>query len=257
MTDEDKLSTIFKVEDGFEIIMNPVNRHIFINNTSSLCLELFIDIVDDNKYVIVKLLKKCNGLEGSGTNSMTKLKLFANKFDYIVVIESDDSEIITRDGFEFSIKLLYILSTGITWYNKLEFYEKNEKEYTIVLNEFIQKPINEFKDYLDPPIMTPELIEYLHANYQGKTIQESFKLIFDLVKRDDNTDILRLLSKELYMLGIFGFVQPIQQIIFYNKSKNLYYMPIPMPRFRIQKIAKDGENASTENQTNQKNPHKL
>ena len=172
-------------------------------------------------YVIVKLLKKCNGLEGSGTNSMKKLKLFANKFNYILVIESDDSEITTRDGFEFSIKLLYILSTGITWYNKLGFYEKNEKENTIVLNEFIKKPINDFKDYLDKPIMTPELIEYLQTNYEGKTIQESFKSIFDIVKRDDNTDtdILRLLSKELYMLNIFGFVKPIQEIIFYNKSK--------------------------------------
>ena len=232
----ENLKDFFKESDGFEISLS--GKYIRITNLEKKCLLLEIEPRGDKIFIIVDLLNKCNlndNVVGSGSYNMKQLKLLADAHsEYVIEIADDSSEVtIITDCKEciFSLKMMFIMSKGETWYNILGFHEKNYTENTRMLKNFIEKPIEEIDDFLEAPIETSSFINYLKTDkkFKGKSIKEVFTLLFNFIKQickvptgKCKSEHINYLYDKLYYFFMFGFKEDIQNAI-NEKTVNLYY----------------------------------
>ena len=239
---ESKLKDYFTIIDGFEIFLSGKRIRISNKSLDKTCLNLLIEPKGEKTFIVVDILKKCNINDtniGSGSYNMRQLKLFAEKNpQYVIQVEDDSSEItIIADSKEciFSLKMLYIMTRGETWYNSLGFHEEDYEENTRVLKTFIAEPIENLLDKLeDPDTKLRDFINYLITDeiYQGKTIQQVFIMFFDFIKQmslshdsldSEKIEKIILLYENLYNLFILNRFKEDIQVAIYKKSENLFF----------------------------------
>jgi len=85
------------------------------------CLNFYL--IDN--YIYLEYLSKC---EYSGTKILEKLELLCRNFPEIKYIELEDASLIgftdsKGNIFEYSLSLIYIMSCGMTWYNRHGYYQ--------------------------------------------------------------------------------------------------------------------------------------
>ena len=115
------------------------------NNESKLCLEMVINANVPN-VLTVKNIKKCNVI-GSGTYILSCIKNIAQDLKLTkIVIDTDVSSISIKCGkkfFSFSLKYLYLFSTGKTWYGKHGFnLQYNMENFYKDMEKFISQDFN-------------------------------------------------------------------------------------------------------------------
>ena len=240
---EEHLKEFFKESDNFLIFSD--GKYIRISNLDKRCLLLEIEPRGDKIFIIVNLLNKCNSNVtniGSGSYNMTQLKLLSDTYPdkYVIEVEDDSSEVsVITDCKQciFSLKMMYIMTRGETWYNSLGFHEKDYEENTRILREFIESPIEVLEQFLEEPIdsTTSESIDYLvnDKKFQDKSIKEVFTLLFDFIKQMCNVPKdkcknaeIKYLHEKLYYLFLNRFKEDIQKIID-RKSTSLFYPEQP------------------------------
>ena len=157
--------------DDFESIIRIINSYfpselfkVHINGDSQInilienkedkkCLELII-----NKSVptilLIKDLQKCDTIEAIGVGNGTYLLKSIEHLAYDlgmteIMIDMDASSLYIRcnnKNYDFSLKSLYLFSSGNTWYGKYGFnlkYKSDEFLYNV--NEFINQPFIDIK----------------------------------------------------------------------------------------------------------------
>ena len=157
--------------DDFESIIRIINSYfpselfkVHVNGDSKInilienkedkkCLELII-----NKSVptilLIKDLQKCDTIEAIGVGNGTYLLKSIEHLAYDlgmteIMIDMDASSLYIRcnnKNYDFSLKSLYLFSSGNTWYGKYGFnlkYKSDEFLYNV--NEFINQPFIDIK----------------------------------------------------------------------------------------------------------------
>ena len=157
--------------DDFESIIRIINSYfpselfkVHVNGDSKInilienkedkkCLELII-----NKSVptilLIKDLQKCDTIEAIGVGNGTYLLKSIEHLAYDlgmteIIIDMDASSLYIRcnnKNYDFSLKTLYLFSSGNTWYGKYGFNLKYKSdEFLISINEFINQPFIDIK----------------------------------------------------------------------------------------------------------------
>jgi hypothetical protein len=232
-------------KERFEIFLSSKRIRISNKSLNKTCLLLSIEPVGEKTFIIVDNLYKCNIIDdlfiGSGNYNMRQLKLLADENrKYVIEVEEDVSEITIVAGSRnciFSLKMMYIMTRGETWYNSLGFYEEDYEENTRILNAFISKPIQELLIELeDPSDEVIAFIEYLinDERFKDKSIQEVFKYFFHFIKEmsssshsmnsEEIENILNL-NKNLEKLFVLNRFKEEIQMAIDKKSKHLFYPP--------------------------------
>ena len=99
----------------------------FNNYECNMCVKFKIDYERyEDITVNIKELNKCHY---SGTETLDRLELLIrglnNNIKYMYL---DDQSYITYEDFNLNLGIMYILTNGMSWYNKLGFKQENYKE---------------------------------------------------------------------------------------------------------------------------------
>ena len=127
--------------DRFEqIIPNYFDCEITREDNNFLIDECLNFYLIDN-YIYLEYLHKC---KYSGTESLKRLELLCRNFPEIKYIELEDASLIgftdsKGNIFEYSLSLIYIMSCGMTWYNKHGYYQKTFQQDCINYSSIIDK----------------------------------------------------------------------------------------------------------------------
>jgi hypothetical protein len=232
---------------------------VYVDNKGKECLTFILDEVKNR--IHVDELKNCqdnNKGIGGGKEILDTLKQFVfNHPDMHLVIDSDNSFIFNykNTNKDVSLKLLYILTTGESWYNSLGFHEDYYKENAAFLRVFLEKearlllefftlvPKDTFyfrdEEYVDD-MLSKLANEINNGTYDTLSIREFF---IQLKKKQNEeltdldifilTKIINVFDKDLYKLGlvfdkefminrydIYCFLQVLQ-----SKKHSLYFYP--------------------------------
>lgn len=93
------------------------------------------------EYIIIHNLYKC---QIRGTVSLLNVEQIAIQMGIFKIMLSDGSHITTSCGIKLRLDVLFILSSGITWYNKLGYEFENQLERNSHNNQIILKSMDEF-----------------------------------------------------------------------------------------------------------------
>ena len=114
-----------------------ISSHAENINTKNHCISFRLNNIE--KYIYVSTLEKCSL---SGTEILVILKKIAKIFEVREICLTDASAITIRSKtnkeYILSLRNMYILSTGISWYNNYGYVSKNfeeEKEYNKTIME--------------------------------------------------------------------------------------------------------------------------
>ena len=94
------------------------------NMSANLCVFFSIDY-ENTPIIKVILLNKCHG--NSGSTLLRKLEQLAKRMGITTIILEDESNIEFNDNtIKISLRILYLLTTGETWYNFNGYYGEND-----------------------------------------------------------------------------------------------------------------------------------
>ena len=108
--------SIMKLDDNFYMIQC----------LNELCLELKLDFSTFENRIILDTLQKCGS--NTGTTLIKKVQNFARENNFHKIVLTDLSSLLfyfDRKIVNFDLKILFLLSRGITWYNSLGFHVEN------------------------------------------------------------------------------------------------------------------------------------
>ena len=95
---------------------------IYTISSQGKCIDFFIDTDRNEKlYIGIKQLNKC---KISGSEILERIELFANNSNISYIILDDKSSLNIGD-IDINFAILYILSSGYSWYNKFGYYQYN------------------------------------------------------------------------------------------------------------------------------------
>jgi len=164
MSSEDTIKYLYLLFDKKHYSITNKGIRYFIKNKENEKECLIFDFDDSGKTLYIPKLRNCktndNDIIGSGKHLINNFINMAKDFEYSIELE-DQSAI---DGI--SLKWLYLLSTGKTWYNSLGLKEELFDENDIIMNKFIKLPI---RALLDEEI-------YENYNYPDGTTKKFTKL---------------------------------------------------------------------------------
>lgn len=142
-------SELFKV-----IVSGDSQINIFVKNMEdNKCIELVINKAIPT-ILLIKDLQKCDTIEAIGVGNGRYLLKSIEHLAYDlgmtqIMIDMDASSLYIRcnnKNYDFSLKSLYLFSSGNTWYGKYGFNLKyNSDEFLYNVNEFINKPFIDIK----------------------------------------------------------------------------------------------------------------
>lgn len=107
------------------------------DETGDDCISFYVH----QEYIIINNLYKC---QISGTVSLLNVEQIAIQMGIFKIMLSDGSHITTNCGIKLRLDVLFILSSGITWYNKLGYDFENQLERNSHNNQIIKKSMDEF-----------------------------------------------------------------------------------------------------------------
>jgi len=139
-------------------------------------------IKEDSIYVA--WLTKCDS--GSGTALLHKVEQFAREIGIFKIILEDASNVITPCYSVTSLRMLSILTTGKSWYNKLGYTSKNQDEIDSYNNSLIQ---NLFTDLID---MVKRALRFNEVHQKNLSRGMNSKNFNDLIEHIKSIDILDL-----------------------------------------------------------------
>jgi len=139
-------------------------------------------IKEDSIYI--EWLTKCDS--GSGTALLHKVEQFAREIGIFKIILEDASNVITPCYSVTSLRMLSILATGKSWYNKLGYTSKNQDEIDSYNNSLIQML---FSDFIDMVKRTIQYNEEHKINLSRGMNYTKFNRLIEYIK---NIDILEL-----------------------------------------------------------------
>ena len=157
--------------DEFESINRLINSYfpseLFkIRVTGDSQINIFVENIEDNKCIelvinkavptilLIKYLQKCDTIDTPGTGSGKYLLKSIEHLAYDlgmteIMIDMDASSLYIRcnnKNYDFSLKNLYLFSSGNTWYGKYGFNLKYKSDrFLHNVNEFINQPFIDIK----------------------------------------------------------------------------------------------------------------
>jgi len=189
------VATIERVfhEPRMTVTHDPVTDVYIVTMNDIHCVELAME--HPSRRIIIKSIFKCaspGDTVGSGKHLVNTLAHLAQEMGYELVIETDVSRIVLPSEIlpksAISLRYLYLLSTGHSWYNSMGFYEAKYLEHKACADRYIQTtPI---KIVIRPDIRARVLAHRADLNLsiltQG-TVQEVFTAM--------SADITKILRK--------------------------------------------------------------
>jgi hypothetical protein len=103
------------------------------DNNNCVTFTIFINSDNNKQIIYIKYLDKC--ASSSGTNLLNILEQYAIERGDIYQIVLNDASDIYVCNVNISLRYLYLLTTGLSWYNKLGYisdYTSSEKEHNII-----------------------------------------------------------------------------------------------------------------------------
>jgi len=194
-----------------------------------------------NDYIWIKSLNKCG--EISGTTLLNNIYKLAQLLPNIQNIQLYDESYILKCNKRISLATIKILTTGQSWYNKLEYKSKNY-ENELILNKIkINKPYIDFIQEIHILLIKTYNEEYLttiKSNDESlKRINENHTYLLSLKKSlENNTDQYSILQKKSIDEDIERGKQRIEQIETYKKN---YEVARTEEEARILKLIEDSK----------------
>jgi hypothetical protein len=184
----------------------------------NLCVFFSIDY-EKTTTIVLKFVNKCLG--NTGSMLLTKMEQLAKRIHATAICLEDESNIVFQDErIKISLKTLYLLTTGKTWYNANGYYGKNDD--FVRNNELVRMSV---RDFLNLCFRTNEnvLLNVQEINdATGLSFEEPvnkyFSKIKTLLKTMDDNDAL---------------LQPIHKLIDFIDKSNIF----PDSTFYIKHIA--------------------
>ena len=194
-----------EIPNYFDCEITRIDEHFVIGK----CIDFYL-VYNGVYYIYLEYLNKC---KYSGTESLKRLEMLCNNFSEIKYIELEDASMIGFEDskgnkFEYSLSLMYIMATGMSWYNSHGYKQKTFKEDCIVNEFIIDKNFYYTFKYLYDNIyrLNKEDLDYLYYNLNNiyfiiynqqekdkyKVIEKCFEYIFDnylLLFIDEDTSI--------------------------------------------------------------------
>jgi hypothetical protein len=176
------ITTIERVfhEPRMTVTHDPITDVYIVTMNEIHCVEL--EMEHPTRRIVIKSIFKCaspGDTVGSGKHLVNTLAHLAQEMGYDLVIETDVSRIVLPSEIlpksAISLRYLYMLSTGHSWYNSMGFYEAKYLEHKVCADRYIQTtPI---KIVIRPDIRARVLAHRADLNLslltQG-TVQEVF-----------------------------------------------------------------------------------
>ena len=157
--------------DNFDSITRVINSYfpseLFkVRITGDSQINIFVENIEDNKCIelvinkavptilLIKDLQKCDTIEAIGVGNGTYLLKSIEHLAYDlgmneIMIDMDASSLYIRcnnKNYDFSLKNLYLFSSGNTWYGKYGFNLKYKSDrFLHTVNEFINQPFVDIK----------------------------------------------------------------------------------------------------------------
>lgn len=173
----DKIISTFFPNTEVELINDEM---IFIKSLDVFILEFSFYITSD--MVEIKIENLNASPEYSGTNILFLTELFVKSYSRSYKIYFSDSSNLVKNGYKFSLSLLYILCNGKSWYNSKGFYGKNYlKEFEIWqsmrrVNAYINSEIN----------FSPEILNFWKEKFNTDLKMETMKNIGKIILKEIN-----------------------------------------------------------------------
>jgi hypothetical protein len=117
------------------------------------CISFYVRKED----IIINNLYKC---QIRGTVSLLNVEQIAIQMGIFKIMLSDGSHITTSCGIKLRLDVLFILSSGITWYNKLGYDFENQLERNTHNNQIILKSMDEFIQTINDRLNEPKKAEF-------------------------------------------------------------------------------------------------
>ena len=163
-----------KIPEFFDGIINYKKRN------HSISIGFIIEfLVKFNEKYYIELIKINKSKNYSGSlilNSLEKLFLNFQEIKYITL--KDTSEIYIRNSknniFQQSLSLIYIMSSGVTWFNKFGYYQETFGVDMILYNKIIDR---NFFDLIDSIISEKYILGNREINYLYINLLQTYKLI--------------------------------------------------------------------------------
>jgi hypothetical protein len=194
-----------------------------------------------NEHIYITSLNRCG--EISGTILLDNIYKLAQKLPNIKNIQLYDESYILKCNKRISLATIKILTTGQSWYNKLEYTSKNIKNELISNKKIIDEP------YIDFITKIPNLLIISYEKEYLKNIEsnkKSLKRINEDLTRsvtqrkalDDKVDPYSILEKELLDEDIERYKKRIIEIETYKKN---YEVAIAEEEAIILKLIEDSK----------------
>lgn len=158
-----------------------------------ICVKFTIRVQE--RIIQLNSVLKCRdtGDDGTGTALLSKVETFARQIG-ITHITLDDESKIYICGNEIDLAHFKILTTGISWYNKLGYFSTRHESDMRANNTFIALPI--------AAQLQPEITKTFHLTSSDETVQSYVTRIFTSIRQQEPTcsqdDIAR--GKYLHMI---------------------------------------------------------
>jgi hypothetical protein len=181
---EDKTISIFKNKSSIESFLGLFKK----KSINDSCF----DFVIENNYIYIKYLSKCGDIKGY--NFLEKISILAitltqngKEINYIKLQDKSLKYICKK---AICLRTIKILTTGISWYNKFDYFSKNyinekqsnqiiiEKKYTDFLNDLQNSLITSYeKKYQQRLAILTKRLEELEFNTTEKLNEYEIELL--------------------------------------------------------------------------------
>lgn len=159
-----KIRSFFPEIDYSIIIEEDSLIKILKKTTESECIHF---IINDN-YIYIESLNRCDNI--SGTKILNNIYKLAQQLGNIKYIQLVDDSYILKCNKRISLATIKILTTGQSWYNKLEYKSKNIKNELISNKKIIDEP------YIDFITKIPNLLIISYEKEYLKNIESNKKV---------------------------------------------------------------------------------
>lgn len=150
-----------------------------IDKDSVWCVHFFVQI--EEKKLLLNTLSKCN--DKTGLINLMNIIDYAKFLKGIGVIDKivlGDASTISIGKYDLSLPLLSILSTGMSWYNRFEFFSEDHPENIRYNQQFL---VMNLEDFINNCI--PKILEIKMKYYQEKLNAEIQKIMGEIIKETD------------------------------------------------------------------------
>lgn len=134
------------IEAHVELTDLDVPAFVVTSGSNYECIFFYCYNFNNNYYLQTQGIHKCNNEKSSGKFNILCLLEFCNTYNYDYMIISEDQSLlyfnfINYQPISISLMKLKLLTNGISWYNSLGFYSKNNAQQIIQIKNYINLPI--------------------------------------------------------------------------------------------------------------------